>query len=127
MAVALMLSACSLNRKADDPGTTPRTDRSFLVQSQMTDHRFVTAYDAVESLRANWLRTRGADSFQNPSHVRVYLDNVSLGGVENLRSIVLTNVVYMRFYDAAAATSRWGLDHGSGAIYVSTRPLVANP
>jgi hypothetical protein len=117
------LAAC----RQKDPTTSPRTDRSLLTRDQWGDHRFNTAYEAVEALRSNWMNTRGPDSFRNPSVVRVYLDNVSLGDKEMLKTVMLTNIVYIRFYDGISATSRWGLDHGAGVIYVSTRPLGSDP
>ena len=111
-------------------GATERirpADRNVLTQAQLADHRFTTAYDAVEALRSNWLNTRGSDSFQTPSYVRVYLDNVSLGGKEALRSIAIGQVNYIKYFDGISASSRWGLDHGAGVIYVSTRPAGADP
>ena len=100
-------------------------DRNVLTQAQLADHRFTTAYDAVEALRSNWLNTRGSDSFQTPSYVRVYLDNVSLGGTETLRSIAVGSINYIKYFDGITATSRWGVNHGAGVIYVSTRPAGA--
>ena len=53
--------------------------------------------------------------------VQVYLDDNRLGGVEMLRNINTSLIQYIRWYDGIAATGRWGLDHGAGVIYVSTR------
>jgi hypothetical protein len=104
---------------------TTRGDRNVITRTQIGDPRFTTAYDAVEALRSNWLNTRGSDSFRNPSIVRVYLDNVSLGDKETLRSIAISTISYIRYFDGISASSRWGLDHGAGVIYVSTRPAGA--
>jgi hypothetical protein len=129
MAVFAVLTLLPLGcRRAATGGASTRTDRNTLTAAQWGDHRFTTAYDAVESMRSNWLNTRGTDSFKNPSVVRVYLDNVSLGGKETLRTIAITTVVYIRYFDGLSATGRWGLDHGAGVIYVSTRPAsVGDP
>jgi hypothetical protein len=36
--------------------------------------------------------------------------------------------MYMKYFDGISATARWGLDHGAGVIYVSTRVAgVADP
>ena len=99
----------------------------MLTQTQFGEHQFNTAFDAIESLRSNWLKTRGTDSFQSPSQVRVYLDNVSLGDTASLRTIAINTIVYIRYFDGIAATARWGLDHGAGVIYVSTRPATSDP
>ena len=107
--------------------TSASTNRNILTKSQI-DQRYATAYDAVEALRSNWFNSRGADSFKSPTVVRVYLDNVSLGDKETLRGIVVSSIAYIRWFDGVTATSRWGLNHGAGVIYVSTRPLgVGDP
>jgi hypothetical protein len=115
-------------RRVRSTESSPATNRNVLTLAQIGDHRFNTAYDAIESLRSNWLNTRGTDSFQKPSVVRVYLDNISLGDKETLRTIAIANIVYIKYFDGISATARWGLDHGAGVIYVSTRPAgVGDP
>jgi len=103
------------------------TDRSVLTRDEINRGQYRDLYDAVSALRRNWLQTRGADSFNNPSVVRVYLDNVMLGGTESLRNIVPASIVYLKFYDGIAATTRWGTDHGAGVIFVSSRPASSSP
>ncbi len=119
-AVFLLLSACA----ARTPGSTRLApDRSLITQQEILEQRFANVYDAIEALRPAWLQTRGTNSLQATStQVQVYLDNNHLGGTETLSTINLGSVVYIRHYDGAAATARWGLDHGQGAIYVSTHP-----
>ena len=111
-------SACS--RQAN---TGPRLDRTLLTPEQFANRGYNTAYDVVEAMRSNWLAERGPDSFASPAKVQVYFDGIRLGGVESLRTIDLRPVTYIRYFDGIAATARWGLDHGMGAIYVSTHPL----
>ena len=111
-------SACS--RQAN---TGPRLDRALLTPEQFANRGYNTAYDVVEAMRSNWLAERGPDSFASPAKVQVYFDGIRLGGVESLRTIDLRPVTYIRYFDGIAATARWGLDHGMGAIYVSTHPL----
>jgi hypothetical protein len=103
------------------PSTKPAPDRNLITREQITEHRFNTAYEAVEALHANWLSTRGTDSFQSPGQVWVYLDNTKLGGVERLREIGASTIGSIRYYDGISATARWGLDHGHGVIFVSSR------
>jgi hypothetical protein len=133
LATAVLLAACSSPpRDTGEPVPSRRVsgearDRSMLTQAQLNAHQFNTAFDAIEALRSNWLNTRGADSFQNPTQVRVYLDNISLGDTATLRTIAINTIVYIRYFDGVQATARWGLNHGAGAIYVSTRPLTGDP
>jgi hypothetical protein len=106
---------------------TSSTDRTLISREELSRTHYTNLYDVVSGLRRNWLQTRGADSFNNPSQVRVYLDNVMLGGTETLRNIDPVSVTFIRFYDGIAATTRWGTDHGAGVIFVSLRPAPTKP
>lgn len=117
-AILLVGSACG--RPTGETAVKP--DRAVITREQLIAAHFTSVYDAVQGLRSNWLQTRGADSFSMPTEVKVYLDNTLLGGVETLRAIAPASVSYVRYYDGIAATTRWGLGHGAGAIYVSTLP-----
>jgi hypothetical protein len=118
-AVTAILAGCAGRRNGPNTGL----DRTLLVQDQFADKGYTNPYDVIAALRSNWLESRGPNSFQSPTKVQVYLDGVRMGGVETLRTIDLRPVTYIRFFDGVAATARWGLDHGAGAIYVSTHPL----
>ena len=116
----------ALARVRSKEQTTAAADRSVITQTQFGEYHFNSAYDAVASLRANWLNTKGPDSFSHPSAVRVYLDNVFARRHRDARTIPVTNIVYMRYFDGISASARWGLDHGAGVIFVSTRPMAAD-
>jgi hypothetical protein len=118
--VAVFAAAAGCASQQTGGESASRYDRSLLTADQLRDHNYQSAFDAVEALRTNWLRPRGTDSFNNPSVVVVYLDNVKLGGVETLRGVQVANVQAIRHYDANDATSRWGVGHSSGAIQVIT-------
>ena len=117
--LAVVVAGCAGRQASTGPGV----DRNLLVQEDFADRGFHTAYDVIESMRSNWLSSRGPNSFTTPTEVQVYLDGVRMGGVETLRAIDVRPVTYIRYFDGIAATARWGLDHGAGAIYVSTHPL----
>lgn len=115
--LASFVAAC-----ASSGSGTARVDRNVLTREQIQETNRQNAYDVVESLRSNWLRTRGPTSLtQQDAVVQVYLDDNRLGGVDALRTINTSLIQYIRWYDGIAATGRWGLDHGAGVIYVSTR------
>src|SRR5215467_12817246 len=63
LVAALICAACSSSPPPDAngprPSKAPEVDRSTLTQTQFGAHQFNTAYDAVEALRSNWLKTRG--------------------------------------------------------------------
>lgn len=119
-AVVLLLSACA--SRAPQPARVP-PDRSIITHEEIVEHKFENLLDAIQALRPAWLQTRGPNTLtQQATQIQVYLDSNHLGGIETLSMINLESVVYVRHYDGIAATARWGLDHGQGAIYVSTHP-----
>lgn len=98
-----------------------RSDRSVLSRDEIRATQFPNMYDVVLSLRGNWVRIRTADSFGTSSVLQVYLDQQRLsGGVDELRQMNPTNVESVRFFDPIAASARWGLDHGAGALLITT-------
>jgi hypothetical protein len=115
LALSVPLGACY--RSSSAPGTVS-ADRSVLTRAEVRDERFTTAWDAVEALRGNWLHERGAGSFSHETEIQVYLDGVRLGALSSLRDIPSTNVESIKYYNGMEASTRWGLDHGKGAIYV---------
>lgn len=94
-----------------------------------------TVYDLVFALRKQWLHTRGVELSETPGvsmsetggrvtsaapTLVAYLDNARLGDLEQLRTLPLTGVVAVRYYDAAQATQRFGAGHRHGVIQVIT-------
>ena len=124
LSASVLVNGAACSRSAD---VVPKVDPSVITQEQIAENHFTTAYQAVESLRSNWLQAKGPDSFTKPSQVRVYMDNSFVGGVETLREITTRTVAYIKHYDGIAATGRWGLDHGAGVIYVSSRASTTDP
>ena len=97
-----------------------RVDRNVITPDQIREKGYRNALEAVEGLRAPWLITR-PDGLGQQREVQVYLDDSRLGGVQNLRQITASQIILIRYIDAATAINRWGVDHGQGAIMVITR------
>lgn len=113
------ISGCAGNAP---PPSGPKADLTIITREQIQELRFSNAYDAVKGLRGNWLNTRGgAESIRYPMDVQVYLDGVHLGGADVLQGIASPPIQYIRFFSPLEATARWGVDHGRGAIYISTK------
>jgi len=116
-----LASACSA--RGSRPPFIPLEDRDVILQAQMVEHGFVSVLEAVQSLRPNWLLTRGANTLVGtPSQVIVYQDDTRLGGIDVLSSIPTAAVLWVRHYSGVEATGRWGLDHGAGVILIATVP-----
>jgi hypothetical protein len=116
--LVILTSACAGNPPGE---STPRgVDRNLLTRQEMLDRNFVNVYDAVEALRNQWLLVRGFNSFEKPSQVWVYMDNVRLGDVESLRGVAVNTIRSVRHLGPNEATARWGVGHTAGAILVET-------
>jgi hypothetical protein len=120
--MAFLFVVTGANACITSPGQ-PNSNPDVITREQLDRNNFRTAYEAVQSLHANWLQTRGTDSFNTPSIVLVYFDDMKLGGVETLQTIHTVTLNYIRHYNGTEATSRWGVGHSAGVIYVSTRPF----
>lgn len=115
--VAGTATACASGR----PGSESRRDQRTLMAEELRASGYQDAFSAVQALRPQWLWTRGTTSINQAETVKVYLDGSLMGGVEQLRQIPVRSIASIRHLDGLEATNRWGLDHGLGAIMVSTR------
>lgn len=95
---------------------------NFIATAELQASGITDAFGVVQTLRPHWLRPRGATTLTGRESIKVYLDGLLLGGPEQLHQITTRSIASIRFLDANEATQRWGLDHGQGAIVVSTRP-----
>jgi hypothetical protein len=116
-AALLLLTACGSSRNQREPVD----QRGMITADQLGATPYATAYDVVQAMRPQWLRARGRTSINQTEYVKVYLDNSLMGGPDQLRNITTRSISSIRYLDGVEATQRWGLDHGQGAISVSTR------
>ena len=98
-----------------------RGDTNLITSEEVDAAGHQNAFLLVQSLRPQWLRVRGASSMGARDAIRVYLDGSLLGGPEHLRQISTQSISSLRYLDGLEASQRWGLDHGAGAIVVTTR------
>ena len=118
LAIGLFLSGCS---SVPTQRTGTRQNAKVLTTDELETSGYNDAFSVVQALRPHWLNTRGVASINQPQFIKVYLDGNLLGGTEELRGIPIRSISKMEFLDGLEATSRWGLDHGLGAIVVTTR------
>ena len=80
---------------------------NVITRQQIEASYVSTAYDVVRKLQPSWLRqrSRGAGT---ADPVRVYMDGVNRGGVDQLRLMDATTVAEMRYLSSADATTRFG-------------------
>lgn len=103
-----------------DPSRTLPRGRSRIGGEEIRGRGVKTAREAVELLRPEWLRGRGTHVIGENSEqtLQVYLDDVRLGGVRFLADVPAQTIRSIHFFDAAAATLRWGAGHSHGVILI---------
>jgi hypothetical protein len=86
------------------------------------------AYLIVQRLRPAWLSGRRTGSYGaaiqsvGEAQVQVYVDGVpSSLGTQHLKMIPALDLLEIRYLSPMDATTRFGTDHGAGAILVTTR------
>ncbi len=98
-----------------------RQDQQLITRDVIIGTQYTNMYEVVQAMRSNWLRVKTSSSASGKGDVlQVYLDNQRIGGVDELRRIVPSSVASARYFDPIAASARWGMDHGAGAIYIVT-------
>lgn len=115
--------------KAQDAPKKKMKTRTELITREEVDEMAQGAGDALEvvkRLRPRWLSARnfaatptgGALSSQE---VQVYLDDIRQGGPASLTRINVELIGEMRYMTGSEAAARFGLNHQSGAILITTR------
>jgi hypothetical protein len=92
--LAAAIAACSArSASTNEPGRSG----SLIEQSEIRAAQLPNAYDLVERLRPEWLRTAGVRSDHTDGlSIVVYLDNARYGGPESLRQIPAQAVTAIR-------------------------------
>ncbi|HEU0012704.1 MAG TPA: hypothetical protein VFQ45_03435 [Longimicrobium sp.] len=101
--------------------TTPRRNPDLISEEEIRARpELRNAYDLVQSLRPQWLRTRGTSTagYANVPTIQAYLDSQRLGNASQLRNVESTAIKEIRYLDSMAASSRFGSDNTAGAIQV---------
>lgn len=100
-----------------------RRDANLITQSEIVNSQAANLYDAITRIRPAFLRTRGPTSISNPGgdYPIVYLDNQRYGDIEALKGMSPVGVLAIRYFNAADATTRFGMGHVGGVIEVITR------
>jgi len=105
---------------------SPAPGRDVLFAPEIVQSRVLDTYQAVTQLRPEFLKMR-EPYLRSPrsNSLRVFLDEIDIGGVDALRSIPIDQVTAIRYVSATDAQFRWGGDHPQGVILVSTTRLVS--
>jgi hypothetical protein len=114
----LALAACGGSAAVSGENSS-RNDPNILTADQVRGYS--DAFQAVQTLRQQWLRVRTPPDLDSATNVVVYESGVRVGGPEVLRSISTISVQSIQYFNGIAASQRWGLGHENGVIMVNTR------
>lgn len=119
LAVTACLCACASG--TGDGGARPQAN--LITAEEMAEANVNYAYEAVERLRPNWLVWRPGRSSTDPKPLVpvVFLDDTFLGDIDELRLIVASEILEIRFLDDREAVYRYGTTYNSGIIQVIRR------
>ena len=104
----------------DDPLANLPGGRFRIDASEFDKLGITNALEAVQTLRPEWLNPRGVHVIGESAteSIDVYLDNNRLGGVSSMRDVQAKAIRSMHYFDAAAATVRYGAGHSHGVILI---------
>ena len=103
-------------------GSSGSGGASVVTGQQLVETNRSDLYQALQSLRPQWLRSRGTTSLSGPTEVAVFLNDTPYGTVRDLASIPIDAVADVRFLTATEAGGRYGTLAGSGGlILIRTR------
>jgi|GEM_PF-560626 len=105
-----------------DPAAAPRSenrrvDLNVISQQEIAGSQVGNAFDLVRARRPRWL-SAGSASPAGGS-VIVYVNKTRMGGPETLRSMAVSGVGSMRYYDPTSANIEFGHGHLGGVIQVT--------
>lgn len=116
------VSACASGGAASPPATgtdRQRSSSSILTADEIAKTGQSNAYHAIQSSRPQWLRARPLGSSRGGfAAIQVYLEGARYGTASSLQQIPAISIREIRYLDALEATTRFGTEHGSGAILV---------
>ena|SRR5215207_1505283 len=127
-AVMSLGMGCAASRSS-----TPVSDPDIITTDQVVRSKATNAYDLIASIRPQMFTAHGAVTTrgQQPSTagrqalpVVVYVDNVKVGAVAELKTLGTLDVREIRYLSPRVATDRWGENHAGGVIFVTTNTVV---
>lgn len=126
IAVAVLAVSCASSGTQTRSDSEPRQQsrsRNVITLAEIDSSNAADAYQLIQLVRPEWLRTRGAASMQNPSPqpAVAYVDGQHYGPLSSLASFRYGSFKELRYYSPSEATNRWGTGHSGGVVYLSTR------
>jgi hypothetical protein len=96
---------------------------NVIAEQELAASNVSNAYEAVERLRPNFLRSRGPSSLRTDvtSLPNVYVGRQKYGDASALRQIPISTITQIRFLTASEAALSYGMDNPNGVIEVTLK------
>jgi hypothetical protein len=123
VALVLAVTACLCACASGTGGSGARPQANLITAEEIAEANVNYAYEAVERLRPNWLVWRPGRSSTDPKPLVpvAFLDNTYLGDLDQLWTIVASEILEIRYLDDREAVYRYGTTYNSGIIQVIRR------
>jgi len=122
--LALSATGCASSgdpATASAPAAQPNR-QNILLREEITAAGVGNMQDAIQRLRPQFLRVRGQSSItQGGDAIAVYMDNVSIGGIDVLRTIGANGVLRVEYVAGPDTAFRFGSNHSAGVIHIVTK------
>jgi hypothetical protein len=117
MLALVVCTACSTTGRRSGGSSANQITRA-----QLESLETMSAYDAIQRLRPNWLQTRGPTSLlSGPTLPQVHINDSRSRTIDELRSLPVIEIETMEYRSAADATTRYGTGYPGGVIEIRTR------
>jgi hypothetical protein len=125
VAIAAALG-CATASTTNDAGTGTagvRRNPNLITAEEIATLNVANAYEAVERLRPNFLRSRGRTTLTGAAngYPNVYLNRQRYGSIQSLRNIIASTVREIRYYSAGDAGTQFGMDNANGVVEVTLK------
>lgn len=120
--MVVFLAAACAGTSGPTRASTP-ANPDVITEAELAEHANTPVRQAIQRLRPQFLRSRGASSINRTSVdvMAVYLGNSRMGGPEVLDQVRAGDLREIRYMSPTDATQRYGLNHTAGAIVLIPR------
>lgn len=116
----LCVAAGCAARTSSSGSSAARPDRDLISRQELADPalRSLTVLEVVRSLRPTYLSSRGKLSLQDSEAGKVHasIDGIGVVALEELKNVLVTGVIEIRFLNAGAAMQRFGGSAHQGPV-----------
>lgn len=121
LAVLALFTISCASAQSGAASAAPRSDSRTLTQTDITAATQTNLYDLIAAHRSRWLEARTTQMSGGGSGLRVYKDNIDIGGVDVLRTEHPTGVRMLRYYTPSEATARFNVRNIAAVIQIVTK------